>query len=140
MLRILPTLLALLPLSTIASPAPFTGQDYSGRYECTGRDSHIGDFKGFIEMRLDPQQSTADHGAYTFALTLEDNTRYDGFAAATGALMALYFAHPDPALKDYGVGVARLAEDANGKRYFSKYYYGPQYQGGGHGFEHCTQL
>lgn len=51
--------------------------------------------------------------------------------------MALYFAHQDPALKDYGVGIAQISRDGQGKVGFSKYYYGPQYEGGGHGFEQC---
>ncbi|OCW27410.1 hypothetical protein [Pseudomonas sp. S3E12] len=122
-----------------SAPASFTGADYSGRYECTGRDSHIGAFKGVVDMQLNARQSTGKYGAYTFTLTLEDNSRYNGFAAGTSDTLAVYFAHTDPALKDYGVGVAQVVPTPEGKLAFTKYYYGPEYEGGGHGLEQCVR-
>ncbi|MFL1417550.1 hypothetical protein ACI77M_15285 [Pseudomonas fildesensis] len=121
------------------TPEPFTGIDYSGRYECNGKDSHIGAFKGVVDMQLNAKQSTGKYGAYSFILTLEDKSRYDGFAAATSDTLAVYFAHTDPALKDYGIGVAQLVPTPEGKASFIKYYYGPEYEGGGHGMEHCVR-
>lgn len=131
-------------IAFIAAPAwatqpPFTGTDYSGHYECSGMDSHIGPFKGVVEMQLNTEQSTGEHGAYRFTLTLSDNSRYDGFAAANLNALAIYFAHTDPVLKDYGVGIAQITSTPDGKVSFSKYYYGPEYEGGGHGFETCVK-
>ncbi|CAI8871699.1 MULTISPECIES: hypothetical protein [Pseudomonas] len=131
-------------IALVSAPAwavqpPFTGVDYSGRYQCTGMDSHIGAFEGVVEMKLNAEQSTGEHGAYGFTLTLLDNSRYEGFAAANLSSLAIYFAHTDPSLKDYGVGIAKLATTPDGKASFTKYYYGPEYEGGGHGFETCIK-
>jgi len=133
--------LAFVLLPAFAQPAlaSFTGTDYSGHYTCKGNDSHIGEFTGKVEMKLDTEQSTGEHGAYRFKLTLADNSEYDGFAAANSNSLAIYFAHKDPTLKDYGVGIAPIKTDAEGKISFSKYYYAPEYQGGGHGTEVCVK-
>ncbi|MBT2339246.1 MULTISPECIES: hypothetical protein [Pseudomonas] len=131
--------LALLSTPIWAAPAPFTGTDYSGRYECTGMDSHIGEYKGVVEMAIDASQSTGKYGAYHFTLTLADNALYKGFAAGTSDAMAIYFAHTDPTLKDYGIGTAQFAPTLDGKTAFTKYYYGPEYEGGGHGLEYCVK-
>lgn len=131
-------------LAFISAPAwatqqPFTGTDYSGAYKCTGIDNHVGEFKGVVDMKLNPEQSTGEYGAYRFSLTLADKSRYNGFAAADKTSLAIYFAHTDPALKDYGVGIAKLNTSPNGKVSFTKYYYGPDYEGGGHGTENCIK-
>lgn len=139
MLKFLVTAGTFVSLSVIAAPSPFTGIDYSGHYQCTGHDSHASDFEGVVHMTLDRNQSTADHGAYTYTMTMSDNTVYDGFAAATGASMGIYFSHKDPASKDYGVGIANFEKSDTGKFQFNKYYYGPHYEGGGHGQEKCVQ-
>jgi len=131
--------LAFVSLPALAAPPPFTGTDYSGHYQCTGMDSHIGEFKGTVDMKLNPEQSTGPYGAYSFTLTLTDNSLYNGFAAAQETSLAIYFAHTDPALKDYGVGIAQVGTSADGKVSFTKYYYGPEYEGGGHGMETCTR-
>lgn len=141
MLKKLITLIALAstPVWAAQAPAPFTGADYSGRYECTGQDKHIGNFKGVVDMKLDAKQSTGKYAAYTFTLTLEDKSRYEGMAAGTSDTLGIYFAHTDPALKDFGVGVAQVTPTPEGKVSFVKYYYGPEYEGGGHGLEHCVK-
>jgi hypothetical protein len=122
-----------------ASPPPFTGTDYSGTYECKGMDSHIGEFRGTVDMSLNAGQSTGEYGAYRFTLTLADKSLYNGFAAADADSLAIYFAHTDPALKDYGVGIAKMKSAPDGKTSFIKYYYGPEYEGGGHGMENCVK-
>jgi len=131
-------------LAFVSTPAwadkpPFTGIDHSGRYQCKGVDSHTGPFEGVVDLKLNPLQSTGEHGAYSIKLTLPDNTFYDGFAGADSDSLAIYFAHQDPSLKDYGVGIAKISSTPDGKTAFSKYYYGPEYQGGGHGFETCVK-
>ncbi|MFJ2428848.1 hypothetical protein [Pseudomonas sp. P1.31] len=122
-----------------AAQAPFTGTDYSGTYACTGMDSHIGEFKGTVDMQLNAGQSTGEYGAYAFTLTLADKSLYNGFAAAQATSLAIYFAHTDPALKDFGVGIAKMSTSSDGKASFTKYYYGPEYEGGGHGMENCVK-
>ena len=141
MLRKLVTVIALAttPAWAAQASAPFTGADYSGRYECTGQDKHIGSYKGVVDMALDAKQSTGKYAAYTFTLTLEDKSRYDGMAAGTSDALGVYFAHTDPVLKDFGVGVAQMTSTPEGKVSFVKYYYTPEYEGGRHGLEHCVK-
>ncbi|WP_095078206.1 hypothetical protein [Pseudomonas sp. Irchel s3h17] len=131
--------IAFLSVPAWAAQPPFTGTDYSGRYECTGMDSHIGEYKGIVKMTLDPKQSTGEHGAYDFTLTLADNSRYDGFAIADMNSLAAYFAYTDPEPKDYGVGIAKITTTPDGKVSFTKHYYAPEYQGGGYGVETCVK-
>jgi hypothetical protein len=141
MLKIISAAIAITsaPVWAAQPPVPFTGSDYSGRYECSGKDSHSGSYKGTVDMKLNTEQSSGKYGAYSFTMILEDKSRYDGFAAATSDMLAIYFAHTDPALKDYGVGLAQLVPTAKGKVSFTKYYYGPEYEGGGHGMEYCVK-
>jgi len=131
--------LAFASLPALAAQPPFTGTDYSGSYQCTGMDSHIGEYKGTVDMKLNPEQSTGPYGAYSFTLTLPDNALYNGFAAAHRKSLAIYFAYTDPAPKDYGVGIAQIKTAADGRVSFSKYYYGPEYEGGGYGMETCIK-
>lgn len=139
MIKKIAAALAFVSLPALAAQPPFTGTDYSGQYQCTGMDSHIGPFEGRVDMQLDPAQSTGEHGAYKFTLTLTDNSLYNGFAVGKDNALAMYFAHTDPALKDYGVGIATIETAADGKVSFSKFYYGPEYEGGGHGMETCIK-
>ena len=131
--------IALISAPAWAAKPVFTGTDYSGHYECIGNDSHIGKFKGVVDMKLNPAQSTGEYGAYTFTLTLADNSLYNGFAAANRDSLAIYFAYTDPVPKDYGVGIAKVTSTPKGKISFTKYYYGPEYEGGGHGMETCVK-
>lgn len=141
MLRTIVTAIAFTsaPAWAAQAPAPFTGTDYSGRYECTGTDSHIGEYRGVVDMTIDDKQSTGKYAAYTFTLTLSDNSLYKGFAAGTSDSVAMYFAHTDPTSKDYGVGSAQFVPTPEGKVSFIKYFYGPDYEGGGHGMEYCLK-
>ncbi|UZM16305.1 hypothetical protein LZV00_11620 [Pseudomonas kielensis] len=139
MIKAVVCFIAFASLPALAAQPSFTGIDYSGQYQCTGVDSHIGEFQGSVDMKLKPEQSTGGYGAYRFTLTLADKSFYDGFAAAHGKSLAIYFAHSNPNLKDYGVGIAKVMTDADGKTSFTKYYYGPEYEGGGHGMETCIR-
>ncbi|MGA3797429.1 hypothetical protein D3C81_1108580 [compost metagenome] len=139
MLKKIVTTFAFISAPVWAAPLPFNGPDYSGQYACTGVDSHIGEFSGVIQMKLNAEQSSGEYSAYNFTLILPDQSHYDGFAAANLNSLAMYFAHTDPALKDYGVGIAKITSTPEGEVSFSKYYYGPEYEGGGHGFETCIK-
>lgn len=122
-----------------AAPAPFTGQDYSGVYDCKGLDSHEGPYDGVVTMQLIREQSTGEYGAYSFKLEVPGYGTYLGHAAARGKSAAMYFALTDPAPKDYGTGVAEFSTNADGKLTFHKFYYEPEFKGGNYGHEDCTQ-
>ncbi|WP_460155565.1 hypothetical protein [Pseudomonas sp. S2_H10] len=136
MLKKLIVSLALVSAPAWAVQPPFIGVDYSGRYQCTGQDSDIG---AVLDMKLNAEQSTGHHGAYDFTLTLPNNAWFNGFAAANLSTMATYFAHSDPSIKDYGVGIAKIGTTSDGKISFTQYYYTPEYEGRGHGFQTCIK-
>lgn len=122
-----------------AKPAPYTGADYSGTYQCTGKDAADGDFTGKITLTLNRKQSGGAYGAYDFRLEAPPFGVYLGEAAAQGRQMAMRFANTDPKDKDYGTGIATFTRGKGGKWRFSSYYYEPEYKGGNHGTETCVQ-
>ncbi|OAJ71753.1 hypothetical protein A7976_09765 [Methylobacillus sp. MM3] len=136
----LAAVLALFACSGLAQAKPaFTGPDYSGVYECTGLDAHEGKYTGTVTMKLVPEQSTGDHGAYGFKLEVPEYGAYLGHAVAEGNKLAIHFALKDPSTKDYGTGIATIKKGKDGKLAFSKFYYEPEYKGGNTGSEECAQ-
>jgi hypothetical protein len=131
--------LCLLVISPITNAKPaFTGQDFSGVYDCTGDDSHEGKYTGTVTLQLVPSQSLNNYGAYTFKLEVPSYGTYSGQAAAHGTNVAMHFALADQSTKDYGTGIANFKKNKAGKWSFSKYYYEPEFKGGNYGSEKCT--
>jgi hypothetical protein len=120
-------------------PAPYTGPDYSGTYDCAGEDSHDGKFTGTATLTLVRAQSSGTYGAYDFRLEAPPFGAYTGEAAAQGRTMAMRFANTDPKDKDYGTGIATFSRTKAGKWRFSSYYYEPAYKGGNFGTENCVR-
>lgn len=136
----LAAVLALFVCSSLAYAKPaFTAPDYSGVYECTGVDAHEGKYTGTVTMKLVPEQSAGDHGAYRFKLEVPGFGAYLGHAVSEGDKLAIYFALKDQSTKDYGTGIATIKKGKNGKLAFSKFYYEPEYKGGNTGTEACAQ-
>lgn len=121
-----------------AKPA-FTGQDYSGVYECTGVDGHEGKYTGTVTMNLVPEQSQGDHGAYKFKLEVPGYGAYLGHAVSEGNKLAIHFGLQDPTTKDFGTGIATVKKGKQGRVSFHKYYYEPEYKGGNTGVEDCVK-
>jgi hypothetical protein len=133
-------IIAALTFNGYAQAKPsFTGQDFSGVYDCTGEDAHEGHYKGTVTLTLKPEQSTAYYGAYFFKLEAQGFGVYPGEAAADGDKMAIHFALNQPDTKDAGTGIASFKKNAQGKYTFHKFYYESGYKGGNHGFEDCVQ-
>lgn len=132
------SLTALAPMAAIAKPE-FTGPDYTGIYDCSGKDDHEGDYKGVVTISLIKSQSTEKYGAYNFKLEVPGYGSYLGEAAALKDTMAIHFALNDPAPKDFGTGIATFTKKTGGKWAFKKYYYEPEFKGGNFGIEECTQ-
>jgi len=126
------------PIASIAKPA-FTGEDFSGIYDCTGNDSHEGKYTGTVTMELVPAQSTGQYGAYQFKLEVPGYGTYLGQAAANGTHAAMHFALTDQSTKDYGTGIASFKKNKSDKWVFMKYYYEPEFKSGNYGTEQCTQ-
>jgi len=132
--------LCLSTVATISTAKPaFTGQDFSGVYDCTGDDGHEGKYTGTVTMTLVPSQSLNDYGAYKFKLEVPSYGIYSGQAAAHGSNVAMHFALADQNTKDYGTGIANFKKNKTGKWSFSKYYYEPEFKSGNYGTEACTQ-
>lgn len=116
----------------------FTGSDFSGIYDCTGDDSHEGQYSGTVTMQLVPSQSVNQYGAYTFKLEVPGYGSYLGQAAANGTHAAMHFALTDQSKKDYGTGIASFKKNKAGKWSFTKFYYEPEFKGGNYGVEECN--
>lgn len=138
MKRLSPLLLCLACGAAYAH-APFTGEDFSGTYECAGNDSHEGKYTGTVTLDLVRAQSFGKNAAYTFKLEVPGYGSYPGQAAARGREMAIHFALTDTSTKDYGTGIASFSKNKAGKWSFSKYYYEPEFKGGNYGTETCRQ-
>lgn len=133
------TMLALFVCVGLAHAKPaFTAPDYSGVYECTGVDAHEGKYSGTVTMKLVPEQSTGEHGAYRFKLEVPGFGAYLGHAVSEGDRLAIHFALQDQSTKDYGTGIATIKKGKNGKWEFNKFYYEPEYKGGNTGSEVCV--
>lgn len=117
----------------------FTGPDLSGVYACEGDDAHEGPYTAKATLRLIPEQSRGHNGAYSFELEVPGYGTYPGHAAAQGTVAAIHFANTDPSTKDFGTGIASFKKNRKGQWTFKKYYYEPEFKGGNHGFELCTQ-
>lgn len=132
-------LFCLLSAASITNAKPaFTGENFSGVYDCTGDDSHEGKYTGTVTLELVTSQSLKQYGAYKFKLEVPKYGTYLGQAAANGTNVAMHFALADQSTKDYGTGIASFKKNKAGKWSFSKYYYEPEFKGGNYGTEECT--
>lgn len=119
----------------------------AGTYHCHGYDSHEGAYKdATVVLTLDAKNSDLAHnyGAYHFALVEPDGTRYAGEAAANGNNLAIYFENTNSSKKtDRGVGIAVVSHDKDEQgttqTVFHKFYYEPDFDGGGNGYETCVR-
>ncbi|CDG85071.1 hypothetical protein [Janthinobacterium agaricidamnosum] len=138
MKRILMCALAVLSCSAYAQPA-FTGNNFSGTYDCAGNDNRDGAFGVTLKVALAAAQSSGDRGAYTLTMEVPDYASYKGSAIAKGKQVAVSFANLDTSGKDYGTSVGTMSKNKANKWVFTSYYYQPEYKGGGFGTETCTQ-
>jgi len=133
------TILMALGTAQVQAKASFTGQDFSGVYDCTGDDAHEGKYTGTVTMALNREQRTGRYGAYSFKLEVPGFGVYLGEAAAHGNHVAMHFALDQPNSQDHGMGIAAIKKNKEGKLTFRKFYYEPEYQGGNYGTEDCVR-
>jgi len=129
----------LFTLSMAAQAAPFTAQDYSGVYECTGDDAHEGKYTGKVTLKLIPGHSRGQYASYDFKLEVPGYGTYLGHAAGNGNHLAMHFALTDQKTRDYGTGIAEMKKNKDGKLNFHKFYYEPEFKGGNTGLEDCIK-
>ena len=131
---------ALLLISVHADAKPaIQGPDFSGTYDCTGKDHQEGPYTGKVTLERVPAHSTGPYSAYKFTLEVPGYGTYLGQAASRGREMAIHFALTDPSTQDHGTGIASFKQNKQGKWTFSKYYYEPDFKGGNHGTEECVR-
>jgi hypothetical protein len=128
---------AMLVVNPLNAQPIFTGQDYSGVYECKGNDTHEGAYTGTVTMQRKPDHSFGTYAGYDFKLEVPGYGVYLGHAAANGAHVAMYFALTDPKTHDFGTGVSEMKKKS-GRWSFHKFYFEPEYKGGNTGVEDCV--
>jgi hypothetical protein len=140
-MRFLATVLLVTSVSVtpVAQATPFTGQDFSGVYQCTGDDAHEGKYAGTVTMQLKPEHSRDKYASYDFKLEVPGYGTYLGHAAANGNHVAMHFALKDQSTRDYGTGIATIKKNKQGKWSFHKFYFEPEFKGGNTGVEDCVK-
>lgn len=138
---LIPVLAALAALSAQAKPAAHTAPDFSGTYDCKGKDEHDGNYKGALVLKLIPEKSFGQYGAYTLTSDVAGLGTYAGYVATQGTHMSMYFGLKEPNSKDYGTGVATFSKGKGkgGKWTFHLFYFEPEYNGGNFGLEDCVR-
>ena len=114
-------------------------EDYSGHYNCTGKDAHEGHYTGTVKMVRQPQYSQPNQASYSFSLDVPGYGLYLGYAIVRHNQAAIYFGLPGQKNQDYGVGIAEFSHDSSGHVQFDKFYYEPEFKGGNTGSEHCIR-
>jgi hypothetical protein len=130
--------LAMLMHSHAQAKTAFTGQDYSGVYNCSGDDAHEGKYTGKVTLAIKPEHSYGSYASYDFKLEVPGFGSYPGHAAGNGSHLAMHFALTDQTTKDYGTGVAAFKKNRQGRWSFHKFYYEPEFKSGNTGTEDCV--
>lgn len=123
--------------------------DYSGTYDCTMYDQADGYFTGQLTLKINQIASLSQqgYGSYDAHMSFENIPyEYDGYAAAHGSQLAIYFesvgSKRDPDDKGVGIASVVLEKDANNKDIISihKFYYTQQYHNKSNiGFQKCVK-
>lgn len=123
--------------------------DYSGTYDCTLYDQTEGYFTGEMVLELNKSASIAQQGfnSYDFHLSYKGVPyQYEGYAAANGNQLALYFesvgSQRDPDDKAVGIANVVVEKDVNNKDIvrIHKFYYMQDYHDNSNtGFESCVR-
>ena len=133
---------------TFVAQSVFAGSlNLSGTYLCSGYDSHDGSFSGSkLTLDLDSKNSQLNNGfgAYHYSVVTADGTQYAGEAVSNGNTLAMYFANTTAqGAADHGVSIGMVSHDENAQgisqTVLHKFYYEPEYKGGGNGAETCIK-
>lgn len=129
----------LLMFSGLAEAKPaFTGHNFSGVYECTGSNDHIGDYKVKVTLKLNRISSFGKIGAYFYDMETENSVTYAGHAIADSNRLSLTLQATDRRSADNSIGYATMKKDSHGHWTFRKNYYEPNDNGGVNGTEFCV--
>lgn len=126
--------------SPVWSASTKNNMNYSGTYQCTGKDAHDGAYKAKVKLQLDKTQSPSPYAAYHFSMEVEGYGKYQGAAAGAGDMLSITFANEDAKTQDFGTGLAKVHRGDDGSISFDKFYYEADYKRGNHGTEHCVRI
>lgn len=132
-------LIAMLGFAGLAQARPaFTGQNYSGVYECRGVNELIGDYEVTVTLKLNRLSSYGSFGAYNYEVETVNSVTYIGQAVANGNQLALSFQFIEGHATERSTGVAIIKKNGQGRWSFRKLYYEPDDNGGNYGSEYCV--
>lgn len=131
-------MLALAGAAQAAGKPAFTGQNYSGVYDCNGSNDKVGDYEVTVSLKINRVSSYAKFGAYTYEVTTVNSTTYIGQAIANGNMLALSFPLKSGLNADHSIGIAKIVKNKQGHWSFRKYYYEEDNSGGNYGSEYCV--
>lgn len=133
-------MIALLLLSGLSQAKPaFTGQDYSGTYNCTGTNQQVGDYKVTVTLKLNSANSHDQFGAYHFTTETENSAMYTGQAAAYKNQLAISFTFTEGQKVEHSAGIAQMKKDKRDRWSFRNQYFEPDENGGNYGSEYCVK-
>ncbi len=121
---------------TVQAKPAFTGNNYSGVYNCKGANDQVGDYEVTVTLRLNRASSYGKFGAYEYQTETVNSTVYRGLAAARGNQISISFEFNDRGVVEHSIGVATM-QKTRGLWNFRKYYYEPDANGGNYGNEYC---
>lgn len=132
-------LMSMLAIANAAEAKPvFTGQNYSGVYNCKGSNSQVGDYEVTATLRLNRVSSYDKFGAYYYETATSNSVTYSGRAAAQGNQMAISYKIVDGHNVESNVGTAVIKKNVQGRWSFRNFYYEPDDNGGNYGSEYCV--
>ncbi|MBL8505992.1 hypothetical protein [Methylobacillus glycogenes] len=131
---------AMLAFSSVAFAKPtFTGNNYTGLYECKGENSSIGAYDVVVALRLNRVSSHGKFGAYYYETETVNSTVYHGQAVADGNRLAISFNIRDKKNNvDHSTGIATIKKIGKDRWSFRKEYFEPDDSGGSYGTEDCV--
>ncbi len=133
-------IIALLCVSGVSQAKPrFTGQDYSGTYNCDGTNQKIGDYKVTVVLKLNKANSHDQFGAYHYNAETENAEIYTGQAAAYKNQLAISFTFTEGQKFEHSAGIAQIKKDKRGRWSFRNQYFEPDENGGNYGSEYCIK-
>ena len=134
-------LLTILLFSSMANAkSVFTGQNYSGTYNCKGSNEQVGDYEVTVRLKLNRVSSYGHFGAYYYETETENSVVYNGHAIADGNRLSIALELSEGRNSEPSVGTAVIKRDENGRLSFRKNYYEPDDNGGNYGSEHCSMV
>lgn len=132
----------LVPVASYAEELPqslpkFTGKNFSGDYECKGKNESVGDYEVFVSLKLNLMNSHNNFAVYDFNTETTNKVIYFGQAIANGTRLAMTFKLSNSKNVEFSTGIGEFKSAGKNRWSFSNTYYEPDDTGGNFGSEQC---